>query len=100
MTTVGYCSQLSSQIQQRRHIIFLRHVGWPGKEKEKALKALHVPVNMLQSFCIHQSVISPVAAGTLLLLVLIPFFFSKHLHILPALLSLEPLPSAHLATVL
>lgn len=62
--------------------------------KKKMLKALHVPANMQQSLCINHVVISLVAAGTLLLLIL---FFYEHLHILPELLSLEALPSAHLA---
>lgn len=77
MTTVGYCSQLSSQIQQRRCIIFLRHGRWPGKgkEKEKAFKALHVPVNMLQSFCIYQLVISPVACRDFAPVGIDPLFF-------------------------
>lgn len=75
MTTVGYCSQLSSQIQQRRRIIFLRHVRWPGKGKGKAFKALHVPVNMLQSFCIYQLVISPVACRDFAPVGIDPLFF-------------------------
>lgn len=73
-------SQLSSQTQQRRQEKGVKALYVPAKH---AAIFLHLPFGNFPRGCWEFAAVDP--------------FFNEHLNILPELLSLEALPSAHLA---